>query len=200
MRFGKCKDMCGKIQWKMNVHTKEMRVILAEMMRKHPGLALAEELYPGDRIPMLFVSGGKTTADAAYWGFSKHLGRRIYNARGETAKQKPMFARCLEQGRCVIPVTGYYEWDMEKNGYLFTAKEEPLLYLAGLYRYDADAKEVTILTTHARGAVGEIHHRMPVALRWQEVRPWLYEQNRALEILDGMPPDVCGRKLEGEEE
>jgi putative SOS response-associated peptidase YedK len=34
----------------------------------------------------------------------------MFNARGETAAVKPLFADGMKQRRCLIPATCYFEW------------------------------------------------------------------------------------------
>ena len=60
------------------------------------------------------------------WGLPCFRGRQqIINAHAETVTEKPMFRRSIAFQRCVIPATGFYEWDaVNANIYLshFPAK------------------------------------------------------------------------------
>ena len=84
---------------------------MREILRKYPKCEFGRELFPGNLIPILRVSGGKTTADVADWGYLTQKGKRVYNARSETLLEKPLFGKDFVQNRCVIPVTGFCEWD-----------------------------------------------------------------------------------------
>ena len=84
---------------------------MREILRKYPKCEFGRELFPGNPIPILRVSGGKTTADVADWGYLTQKGKRVYNARSETLLEKPLFGKDFVQNRCVIPVTGFCEWD-----------------------------------------------------------------------------------------
>lgn len=67
------------------------------------------------------------------WGFPRFDKKGVViNARAETAPDKPMFRKCLEQRRCVIPSTGFYEWAADKTKYRFRLPGEDALYMAGL--------------------------------------------------------------------
>lgn len=192
--------MCRQMQWVFAPASKPMAAIMREILRKHPQCEFGRELFPGNFIPILRVSGGKTTADVAEWGYLIQKGKRVYNARGETLLDKPLFGRDFAQGRCVIPVTGFSEWDGEGTGWNFLPMEEELLYLAGVCRKKGEGWEATVVTEHASGCVGEIHHRTPVILSAKELRSWLYEEEQARRFLkEAREPVLLERKkMEGE--
>jgi putative SOS response-associated peptidase YedK len=41
------------------------------------------------------------------------LGHFFINARAETVLEKPYFKSAIEKRRCLIPVTGFFEWHRE---------------------------------------------------------------------------------------
>ena len=48
-----------------------------------------------------------------------------FNARAETVTEKPFFRGSFKRGRCLIPVSGYYEWQDTPDGkqpWYFTAR------------------------------------------------------------------------------
>jgi putative SOS response-associated peptidase YedK len=47
---------------------------------------------------------------------SKELKLATFNARAETVAEKPMFRGAFKRTRCLIPVSGYYEWQEERRG------------------------------------------------------------------------------------
>ena len=60
---------------------------------------------------------------------------RHFNARAETAATKPMFRSAFKRNRCLIPVSGYYEWQdtsCGKQPWYFTARDGSLT-IAGLW-------------------------------------------------------------------
>lgn len=116
--------------------------------------------------PMLFISKGDDSllAEMGTFGFMNGLKTRIINARSETVLEKPLFRKINETGRCLIPVSGYYEWHHisgQKIPYYFFLPSYPILTFAGLMRDTGDVKEVVILTTASEGKVKIIHPRMP---------------------------------------
>src|SRR5712671_5528732 len=53
----------------------------------------------------------------SWWSKSlKELRLATFNARAETAAEKPMFCDSFKRRRCLIPVSGYYEWQDTPDG------------------------------------------------------------------------------------
>jgi len=129
----------------------------------------------------------------------------ITNARSETLNEKPMFRKLLPHKRCVVPASGFYEWQAQRDGkgkqpYLVRVKDEPIVALAGLWdetKPDGAPDEVagsfTIITTAANAVIAPIHHRMPVILDRTEEELWLSsdvdEVDAVLPLLDPLPAD-----------
>jgi putative SOS response-associated peptidase YedK len=79
------------------------------------------------------------------WGFVprwwskplKEMRVATFNARAETGETKPFFSDAFKRTRCLIPVSGYYEWQATPAGkqpWYFTASDgSPLLTAAGLW-------------------------------------------------------------------
>jgi len=99
-----------------------------------------------------------------------------------------MFKKCLAEKRCVIPTTGFYEWDSAKKKYLFQLPEAPELYLAGLYNDFAGEQRFTILTTAANASIADVHNRMPLVLPKEDISPWLQNTSAAVRILNREQP------------
>lgn len=108
------------------------------------------------------------------WGFPKWTSKGvIINARSETAAEKSMFRKSLLQRRCVVPATGFYEWNHKKQKYKFNLPNHELLYLAGIWNEYEGEKHFVILTTAANEAMKDIHNRMPVILKKNIINQWV---------------------------
>ena len=121
------------------------------------------------------------------WGlvpfFAKDLsiGHRLINARAEGIADKPAFRRAFEKRRCLIPADGFYEWARQgkiKVPHYITLRTDRPMTFAGLWEvwHDPDDNRIltcTIVTTDARGEIGEIHDRMPVILPPDARAVWL---------------------------
>ena len=75
---------------------------------------------------------------ASWWSKPlKELKLATFNARAETVTEKPFFREAFKRTRCLIPVSGYYEWQDTPSGkqpYYFTARDgSPALTIAGLW-------------------------------------------------------------------
>jgi len=100
----------------------------------------------------------------------------LFNARSETAAEKPSFRAALRTSRCVVPVSGFYEWrrDGERKQPFHVVRSDgsPLL-LAGLYAERASGNSVTVLTCAPNARMAELHDRMPVVLAPSDLARWL---------------------------
>jgi putative SOS response-associated peptidase YedK len=116
---------------------------------------------------------GKLTAEWLKWGLVVNVpGLAPINARVETAETKRMFRESWRWRRCLIPADGWYEWKADKGRkqpyFFYRRNGEPILF-AGLWNEESFA----LLTTAADGAINDIHHRRPLALRVSEGRSWI---------------------------
>lgn len=102
----------------------------------------------------------------------------IINARSETVFDKSAFAGVR---RCVVPVDGWYEWTGEtrrKTAWRITPKDAQPLIFAAIFDVwqgpgGVEVSQVATLTCEPSGDVRDIHHRMGVLLRPEDVNLWL---------------------------
>lgn len=132
-------------------------------------------------------------ASEMVWGFSNPMKKGlIINARAETAREKITFADSIARRRCVIPASGFYEWDPHKAKFRFTSQDGGLLLLAGFYREEQGVPRYTILTTEANGSMIKVHDRMPVMIGRNEIRPWIGDDAKLADFLGReQVPLVC---------
>ena len=105
-----------------------------------------------------------------------------FNVRVETIREKPMSRRAFQHTRCLIPVSGYYEWHDGPDGnqpYYFTRRDGAPITVAGLWDEwrDRQAGETirscAMIVTEANQFVAKLHDRMPVILEPEQFEPWL---------------------------
>ena len=160
-----------------------------------------ELLTPGKNIFTVVEKGGKPQLTKAMWGihpiWSDKKSLLIFNSRAESISEKPMFAKLLKAGRCVIPATGYFEWkkidEKHKQPYFFTLKNQDLFFFAGLYQ-SGENPSCTIITTSPNPKAMEVHNRMPVILTKNAITNWLAPAEADLSLLKAFNEDLMDIK------
>lgn len=116
------------------------------------------------------------------WAKDVAIGSKMINARSETVAEKPAFRAAFRRRRCLIPASGFYEWQKRpgaaKLPFWISAADGGLLTFAGLWEnwISADGSELqtcTIITTTANDSLAPIHARMPVILAREDFGAWL---------------------------
>ena len=121
-----------------------------------------------------------------------------FNARAETVAEKPMFRDAFRRTRCLIPASGYYEWQTTPDGkqpYYITSTNGPMLTIAGLWSEwrdrvnDETLTTCTMIITEANSFISAIHDRMPVLLDRESADAWL-SGDAGLDLLKPAPDDA----------
>lgn len=117
--------------------------------------------------------------------------RPLINARGETVDIKPTFQYSFYNQRCLIPATGFFEWEKAESKKIkrkISLNNERIFSMAGLYNVFKDNNGIeyyafTIITTEANQEMKTIHDRMPVILNREKEKLWLNNNIKAPLIL-----------------
>lgn len=184
--------MCGRYQIASEEGIIEIREIIDEVNERYkntPALSAMKtgEISPAEIAPILISGIDKPQAKLMKWGFPKWDGKGVViNSRSETAFEKKAFRSSLLNRRCVIPTTGFFEWqkrDGGKSKFLFRLPETKMLYLAGLYEKSPIEDTYVIMTTAANPFISLYHDRMPLILEPDMIRAWLSSTEFALEYI-----------------
>lgn len=201
--------MCGRFTYKL---TWEELVRLYRLTLDQPprNTQARYNVCPTDPIDTIVERDGQRELVSMRWGLVprwwskaiKDVKMATFNARAETVETKPFFRDAFKRTRCLIPVSGYYEWqDMPggKQPWYFTARDgSPALTIAGLWdewknrETGERLKSCTMIITEPNGFVAEVHDRMPVLLAEKQFEPWLNGE-AGMEYLKPAPNDFLQR-------
>ena len=139
--------------------------------------AWSKEIKIGNRL-ITNSSGTNLDARRAPPGDAPRMA--YINARAETVAEKPAFRSAFKKRRCLIPATGFYEWQ-KRNGYkqpyhVHMDNDEPFCFAGVWEHWEGTGRSVqscAILTTEANALMAPIHDRMPVILPTDAYAAWL---------------------------
>lgn len=184
--------MCGRFVLAADPETLQQAFNLASL----PDIQPRYNIAPTQIIPVI-TNEAPYTLSMLRWGlipsWSKDMSvaSKMINARAETAAEKPAFRAAFRRRRCLIPATGFYEWQARENGktpMFIHLKNAPVFAFAGLWEVwhspqGDEVRSVTILTTEANSFMRSIHDRMPVILHSADYKTWLDSSEMPADVL-----------------
>lgn len=171
--------MCGRYSVRFNNAAVQR---LYNLQRDVP-YDLKYNVAPTNLMPVVRqAADGTRHADRLRWGLipfwakEAKVGYSMINARAETIDEKAAFKTRLKKRRCIVPVSGFYEWEklddkgkVKQPWYIYPADGE-IWSFAGLWESWTDKasgeaiESYTIVTTQANKFMATMHDRMPVIL------------------------------------
>lgn len=125
---------------------------------------------------------------------AKQIASKTLNARGETIFEKPSFRDSAKNKRCLISVTGFYEYHhkgSKKIPHFVSHVEQDGFLLGGLWSewIDKSTGEIyqscSIVTTKGNNLMSRIHNnpklkepRMPLILETNDAKNWLQYEGK----------------------
>lgn len=189
--------MCGRYFFSLESdELKSYWDIVKEVANKEDLRIAHDEVFPSQNI--IAITGdqdGDINPSIYRWGFKGfRKGQLLINARSESAEEKKTFKSPFQKTRIVIPSSGFYEWNSSKQKYLFTEDSE-VMYLCGLSRNgtntDQTLPEAVIMTTTPNESIEDVHDRMPLILKKEDVHNWIYDIDFARHfITEGVMPTL----------
>ncbi len=170
-------------------------------------------IAPQSAVPVVYETReGERVAELMRWGLVPHwardvsIGAKLNNARSEGMADKPSFRQAVRRRRCILPASGFYEWQPAsgadgkpaKQPWFISPAGQPFFAMAGLFEawrapvaaapagQDPPSEPgvqaewlltCCVITTAARGLMLPIHDRMPVTLRPEHWAGWLDRGN-----------------------
>lgn len=196
--------MCGR--YTLYAHEDDLATLFE--VETYP-LTARYNIAPTQSVPVIRQRrDGQRVMEEMRWGLVPHWVKdpkafkaNLFNARSESAAEKPSFRDAMKTHRCLVPASGFYEWRSEEGGkqpyFVYRADGQPLAF-AGLWSVNAHGPEplatCTILTTDANEEMRALHDRMPVILERDEWARWLdpeeVDPQRLEDLLDPADPGV----------
>lgn len=178
--------MCGRYTL---VNGKKKLITRFEVKKKPSQEIISNyNVAPSQIMPVIVNHGKGNVIEFMRWGLipvwakDSKIGYSMINAKAETLSEKPTWKRPLKSQRCLVPATGFYEWQQTSKGkvpFYIHEKETDLFAFAGLYDEwtDKSSGEVirsySIITTTPNQLMKPIHDRMPVILDQRAENDWI---------------------------
>ena len=171
--------MCGRYA----LHANPDVVALQFGLESAPQFKASYNICPGGDV--LVVTS--KCADLHRWGLIPHwakdpsIGHKLANARGESIAERPAFRDAFRQGRCLVPASGFYEWQTiagQKHPWYLRPTDADLFGLAGITSLWKGVRSVSLITTTPNELMQPIHDRMPVIVTPQDYAHWLDPGNQ----------------------
>lgn len=160
-----------------------------------PRLVPHWNIAPGSDVLAIRETGRGREAAMLRWGLiptwaqDPSIGRRLANARAESADKRTAFRDAFRARRCLLPADGFYEWEGHKGQrhrqpWRVEPAEGGIIALAAIWEPWRDhagsvLETCSILTVPANEALEPIHDRMPVVLAPADFAAWLSPETGA---------------------
>ena len=132
----------------------------------------------------------------------------LINARGEEILEKRSYSGPFKKRRCIVPLTGFYEWERTKDTkrpFAISMKDDSIMSVAGVWEHwvSKDTGEIvdsfSIITTSANSFMEKIHDRMPVILSKDDEQDWLDPKNENIKDLQKLLKPCAAKLLKAHE-
>lgn len=176
--------MCGRYE----LHTHPAAIALAFGLAHAPEIRARYNIAPTQQVPIIRLVDGERQLSQVRWGFvpfwakDPKIGSNMINARADTVAKAPAFRVAFKRDRCLIPASGFYEWqkrgELPKQPMHIGMKDGAPFAFAGLWstwgpKDGEQLQTCTIITTEPNELAAPIHNRMPVILAAHDYARWL---------------------------
>jgi putative SOS response-associated peptidase YedK len=197
--------MCGRY----NLIATEQQIIDHFGLRSLPAHNPDYNIPPGQKIlSIVQLENGGNKAVNLHWGLippwakDRAISNRLVNARAETLAEKPSFKNAYRHRRCLIPATGFFEWQSTQSGkhpYHIHKPDNALFAFGGIWEHWEHDQETVyscaIITTVANNKIAPIHDRMPVIITPNDYNHWLSKKITVIEMADFLASDAYREML-----
>jgi putative SOS response-associated peptidase YedK len=146
-------------------------------------------ICPTTAVDVVIFGGGQRSLVPMRWGLIpdwwkkpiKNMRLATFNARAETIGEKAMFRDSFQWRRCLMPLSGYYEWADTPEGkqpYYFTRRDGQTMTIAAIQDGWVDpatreaVRSCAMVITEPNKIAAAVHDRMPVILEERDFEQW----------------------------
>ena len=168
--------MCGRYAL---VHPPEDLSEIFGTFGSPPDFPARYNVAPSQPAPVVVGSSQGPRMGLVPWGLPRGKGGLLINARLEGLARQRRFVEPFRTRRCLVPVSGFYEWRVEgatKVPYLIQPASDPVLALAGLWdrTEGGEGQPGFVVITTAPGSFMErLHDRSPLMIPADQWDRWL---------------------------
>lgn len=135
----------------------------------------------GKSVPVIISKADAREFTPMRWGIQQE-GGRVLSASSEQVKSDKNLFRAYEQGRCIVPASGFFMWKttVEDDIYPFFIRvmDSEVIGIAAIYTSwkagnDHDIHGFTMISTPANDLVQPLGDTMPLILMPQDYDDWL---------------------------
>lgn len=171
--------MCGRFVLKATAEELMERFGISDFP---DGYEIGYNLAPTMTLPVIVdTEGHSREVRMMDWGFLIPDRPLLINAKSETAATLRTWKGPLRESRCIVPASGYFEWQGPKGSkqpYYIHQADDELIGFAGLWRSGRDKEghpvdQFSIMTTAPQESIAHIHDRMPVIVHPEDEALWL---------------------------
>lgn len=192
--------MCGRYAVHRDPAALAAEFAVADKIGAHLGPDF--NVTPARTVPIVVQRGAERSLRPVQWGllpeWAADDAKPLINARAETLTSKPAFAEAAARRRCLVPATGWYEWQPgRRQPFLCTGRDgDASLAMAAVFtaRWVAGRGDplvtCAVVTTAAVGRFAEIHPRMPLVLPSRQWAEWLDPERAEIDELLAPVPDM----------
>ncbi|UBV45501.1 SOS response-associated peptidase (plasmid) [Deinococcus taeanensis] len=172
--------MCGRIEFTLS---ERMHQTLRDTFQIDAASPDQPEIKPTQAAPFLTLDEAWTVRSGRWGlippGLDLQAAKKYatFNARIETIERSKVFKDAFKAGgRCVVPLSAFFEWPNKSKVRIARPDDRPLLAL-GLWGQrdtpDGPLLSCTIITRPPTEDLAEVHDRMPALLLTRDLDAWL---------------------------
>ena len=191
--------MCGRYEHKYTLEKLlEVLKINEKFTEEFIKRIKKDNIAPSDLVINLSQRDGRIILEVSNWGIKfKADSPLIFNSRIETIKEKTYWKNLFDKNKCLVPMTGFYEW--KKSGkrkipYKIFLPDEDIFFVPALSTNINNKKCVSLVTTEPNSFMTDIHKRMPVIFNKEYVTDFFENDvqtniNLCKPLADNIPMD-----------